>query len=213
MTDPLQLSELVCARLCHDLSGLVGSLSAALELAAERAVSADEAMAVASESALMLGCRLRLLRAAWAGDAAAMNVADIQVLAAGMGASRRFQLDFAGFDPASILGPAEARVLLNLLLLAMEGMAGGGRITVSREASGEIVMAIDGPRAAWPPGLVACLRDEQAAWDLLTDARSLQAPLTTLIARRAGLRLSLLIPAGLGAGAPPPLLVAPLPSG
>ena len=212
MPDPLQLSEILCARLCHDLSGPVGSLLAALELA-EGAEAADEALTIASESAQALGRRLRFLRAAWAGDAAAMGLSEIQVLADGIGAPRRLHLEFTGFDPASVLAPAEARVLLNLLLLAMEGMAGGGRITVSRAGAADIVVAMNGPRAAWPSGLAACLRDEKAAWEALTDARSLQAPLTALLARRAGLRLSLLIPAALGPGAPPPLLVAPLPGG
>jgi histidine phosphotransferase ChpT len=212
MPDPLQLSEIVCARLCHDLSGLVGSVLAALELV-DGTEAADEALTVASESAVILGHRLRFIRAAWAGDGGAMGVSEVQTLANNVGTAQRLQLEFTGFDPAGMLGPAEARVLLNLLLLAMEGTAGGGRITVSRAGSAEIVVAIDGPRAAWPSGLAACLGDEKAAWNALTDARSLQAPLTALLARRAGLRLSLLIPAAIGAGAPPPLLLAPVPIG
>ncbi|HST75105.1 MAG TPA: hypothetical protein VLJ20_07015, partial [Acetobacteraceae bacterium] len=56
--------------------------------------------------------------------------------------------------------------------------------------------------------LATCLADEQAAWQAITSARSLQAPLTALIARRSGLRVSLLMPVGSPAGTPPPLLLA-----
>ena len=60
-------------------------------------------------------------------------------------------------------------------------------------------MTIAGPRAAWPAGFVAWLTDETAALEaMMANARGLQAPLTALLARDHGFRLSMLMPAGAG---------------
>ncbi len=210
MPDPLHVSEMLCARLCHDLSGPLGSLLGATELAVEQG-EGSEAILLASETALTLGRRLRFFRAAWAGDANPMSVSEIQELAAGIGTGRRVKLDFSGLDPAGVFAPADARVLLNVVLLAVESIAGDGSVAVAGAAGADMVVTIDGPRAAWPAGLAACLADDQAAWDALTSARSLQVPLTALIASRAGLRVSILLPTGISPGSAPPLLVAPSP--
>jgi hypothetical protein len=97
-------------------------------------------------------------------------------------------------------------VVLNLLLLAAEALRGGGTLRLSGAPDGELLIRIDGPRAAWPAGLAACLADEEAAWAALDDPRALQAPLTALIARQAGVRLSMLLPSGIAGGVPPLLL-------
>ncbi len=207
MQDPLRLSELLCARLCHDLSGPLGSLMGVAELLPDDPYDAEVA-AAAAQAANALANRLRLMRAAWAGDGAPMATEQMLELTAGIGISRRVELDFSGVDRSAVFAADEARVLLNLLLLAMEGLAGVGRIAVTGAAGSGVVVVIEGPRAGWPAGFAACLKDEQAAWDALRSARSLQGPLTALIARRAGLRLSLLIPAGAGI-APPPVLMSP----
>lgn len=208
MQDPLHLAELLCARLCHDISGPLGSLMGATELAAEDAQDGGEAMAVAVDSAAALGRRLRLLRAAWGGEAGPLDVPAFQELAEGLSVGRRVSVDLSGLDPATVFAPAGARLALNALLLAAEGLAGNGRLAMSGAANGDVLVTIEGPRAAWPAGLATCLADEQAAWQSITSARSLQAPLTALLARRSGLRVSLLMPVGSPAGTPPPLLLA-----
>jgi hypothetical protein len=92
--------------------------------------------------------------------------------------------------------------LLNLLLLAGDALNGSGEVTLDGTGS-DLIVAIAGPRAAWPAGLASALTSEAAAWAALRDARSLQLPLTALLARALGLRLSLLMPAGPGGPAPP----------
>ena len=94
--------------------------------------------------------------------------------------------------------------MLNLLLLAAESLPGGGIVALSGSPADSIVVTISGPRAAWPAGLGAWLTDEAAAWEaMLADPRRLQAPLTALLARGHGLRLSMLMPAGAGGEAEP----------
>jgi len=68
MSEALRLAELLCARLCHDLGGLLGSLIGVLEIAREEHAE-SETLALAEETAIELGQRLKLLRAAWGQDA------------------------------------------------------------------------------------------------------------------------------------------------
>ena len=64
MTDPLRLAEILCARFCHDFSGVLGSLMGAIELARDEPQANAEALSVGADAALVLAKRLRLLRAA-----------------------------------------------------------------------------------------------------------------------------------------------------
>jgi histidine phosphotransferase ChpT len=207
MQDPLRLSELMCARLCHDLSGPLGSLMSVAEFAPGDPNDA-EAVAVAAQAAAVLAGRLRLLRAAWAGDPMAMGAGQLQQLAEGFAAGGRVEVDLSGVDGDAPFAPAEARVVLNLVLLGVEALAGAGRLVMAGAAGGDVIVTITGPRAGWPTGLGSCFVDETAAWAALRNARHLQGPLTALIARRAGVRLSLMIPAGPAGPAPAPLLMS-----
>jgi len=67
MDEGLRLTDLVAARMCHDLSGLLGSLLGMVELLAEE-VGETEAVSISTDTANALILRLKLLRAAWAGS-------------------------------------------------------------------------------------------------------------------------------------------------
>ena len=117
-----------------------------------------------------------------------------------------------GLAGSGTLAAGTARLVANVLLLAAESLPGGGTVTLTGETDGEILVRIDGPRAAWPVGLAAHLADETTAWAALDPAAAssagprLQAPLCVLIARDAGLGMTM--PIGVGPrGVPPPLLL------
>jgi histidine phosphotransferase ChpT len=208
MSSSLQLAELLCTRLCHDLSGLLGSLVGVLEIAREEQAD-SETLAVAEETAIELVQRIRLLRAAWGQEGESLDLVQLQTFAEGLSTSRRLQLDLIGMKPEAVFAPAAGRVILNVLLLAAESLPGGGIVAMSGSPESNVLVTIAGPRAAWPPGLAACLTEEAAAWAAATSARSLQAPLTALIASRDGTRLSLLMPSGSANDAAlPPLLLS-----
>jgi hypothetical protein len=116
--------------------------------------------------------------------------------------AKRCAIDFSAVPNDTIFSPSVSRLLLNVLLLAAEALKGAGEVRLAGTGS-DLVIAIAGPRAAWPAGLAACLTSEAGAWAALHDARSLQMPLTALLARALGLRLTLLMPAGAGGPAPP----------
>ncbi|HVC60616.1 MAG TPA: histidine phosphotransferase family protein [Acetobacteraceae bacterium] len=200
-SDKLRLTELVCARMSHDLGGMIGTLAGALELAEDPSV-AGEALALANQAAIELRQRLQLLRATWGPTAGPLDIAALRSLAEGLPHARRSTINFAALPVDIAFSPSFARVVLNLLLLAGDALNGSGEVTLAGTGT-DLVIAIAGPRAAWPSGLAGCLASEAGAWAALRDARSLQMPLTALLARGCGLRLSLLMPAGPGGPAPP----------
>src|SRR5690242_6705647 len=105
--DLLRLAELLCARLCHDLSGPLGALIGVLEIAREE-LAGSETLALAEETAIELGQRLKLLRAAWGQDSEELDLIRLQNLATSLSASRRLRLDLAGLDAGSVFPPAMA---------------------------------------------------------------------------------------------------------
>ncbi|MDA8049687.1 MAG: histidine phosphotransferase family protein [Rhodospirillales bacterium] len=204
--EPLRLAEFLCARLCHDIAGSLGALMGSLELAREQPAAAEgtaeEAIALANDTGRALVSRLRLLRAAWAGTGTPLDLPSLADLAQGL-SRRQVALDISALPPETVFPPAIGRVVLNLVLLAAEALPAGGTIRLDR-VEGELLVGVTGPRSAWPAGLGAALAGKAK----IEGPRELQAPLTVLLARAAGLALSILMPAGPSepSGAPPLLL-------
>jgi hypothetical protein len=98
-------------------------------------------------------------------------------------------------------------VLLNLLVVAVEAVAGEGIVAVRQAASGDVLVLIEGPRAAWPVGFAALLTDQAAALSavLEAEASALQAPLSALISHASGIRVRVLL--GPEGSRPAPLVV------
>jgi histidine phosphotransferase ChpT len=203
--ESLRLAECLCARLCHEMAGALGALMGSLDLAREDEAMAGDAMALASQTGHALVARLRLLRAAWVGDGMPLGLARLAELAGGL-ADRRIELDLAALAPATLFDPAVGRVVLNLVLLGAEALPTGGTVWLER-VERELVLGVTGPRVEWPPGLAASLAGEAA----IEGPRGMQAPLTVLLARAAGLDLSLMMPAGGIRGAGAALLMLGLP--
>lgn len=183
--DALHLADLVSARLCHDLSGLLGTLLGALEMTIEDTAKPGEALLLADEAAQELGLRLRLLRAAWGGNGAELDAAGLAALAPGLSSGRRVQVDVAELEgefPAPV-----GRVLLNLMLLGAEALPGGGVVTLTGRWPNQISMSAEGPRLMRPGALTACLAGAVVP---PASARDLQVPLTFLVAAAAGATLS-----------------------
>lgn len=80
-----------------------------------------------------------------------------------------------------------ARLLLNVLLLAAESLPRGGQVALASTASG-IVVSLHGQAAGWPASLAATLAGD-FSWAHV-EARHLQAPLTAMMARAAGIGLT-----------------------
>ncbi len=179
MRRALRLAELLSARLLDDLDAEVASAS---------------------------GGRQRLLRAAWAGQAEECDARELADLLAPVAAWRNVELDLAGVSPSGRFAANASRLVLNLVLLGAESLPGGGTISLSGAPQEAVVLGLDGPRAAWPPGLAAGFADEEAAWAMLGPGASMQAVVTLLLARSGGFRLSFLMAVGPRDPVPPLLL-------
>jgi histidine phosphotransferase ChpT len=209
--EALVLAEILTTRLCHDLSGQVNALTGAVEELQEGSAPDPEALGLANEAGTALVQRLRLARAAWGVASGPMSVEECRRLADCI-PRRGVRLDLDGMSGAASFAPSAARLTLNVLMLAAECLPGGGVIEVHGQPELDLLVRIQGPRAAWPPGLAAMIGDSSAAMEMLrqsdplTGARSMQAPLTALIAHATGQRISMLL--GPNAEPAPPLLIS-----
>jgi histidine phosphotransferase ChpT len=203
MPAPLKLAELVAVKLSHDLSGLLGSLTGVLELAAEDRGNGSDEVALAIETASVLMLRLQLLREAWGGLTEPMDLATLAARKRGTVGEQRLQIDLGGLPAETVLPAPMARLVLNVLLLAGESMPRGGVLSLSGDADNHVIAEINGPAAAWPSDFCQAIVDPNHVWAALDGPRELQAALTVLIAQAVGMRLSLM------AGSPPPLRLAP----
>ncbi len=207
--DSLELAELLCARVCHDLSGPVGAAAAGAELFEDMADCADaETLGLVAASAAGAAYRLKFFRAALGPAASAPQSAsalreliDNYLSTLVSAASPGLQLAWATAPPGQMDG-ATARLMLNLVLLAKDALPRGGRITVGTEAGLRVVAY----------GEPATLSDE--ARTVLQDGKppagpkGAQAYFARILAERQGGCLSVtLSPEGLalsvGQGTPP----------
>lgn len=188
--DDISLAELLCARLCHDLSGPVGAASAGAELLEDGPEMADaETMELVAASAAGAAARLKFFRAAFGPPASApQNVTQLRDLSDGYlktavsAASPGIVLSWRS-DPRELGGEA-ARLLLNLVLLARDAMPRGGIV--------EVLVS-----SAEPPALSVTARGEPAtltdeARAVLQDGATPTGPrgAQALLARRIAGRLS-----------------------
>jgi histidine phosphotransferase ChpT len=187
--ESIRLVELICARLCHDIGGLIGTVSNAVEMVAEDATADDEVLAFASSASKALTQRLRLLRAAWGPDSHAMELSALVRMVTAPLAIRRIDVDTSSIPPDAVFSGPVGRVILNLIVLACDCLPKGGTIALMGDPS-DVLIRIVGPDAAWPAGFTACMRDEAAAFDALTGPQAVQMPLTVLLALSRNLRLS-----------------------
>jgi hypothetical protein len=138
-----------------------------------------------------------LLRAAWGPETDAMSLPSLVRLVTPPLAARRIRLDVVDLRPDGVFPPPIGRVVLNLIVLGADCLPTGGVISLMGEPA-DLLIRIDGAAAAWPSGLTACLQDEAAALAALTGARTVQMPLTVLLALSGNLVLSPVL--GVGSG-------------
>jgi histidine phosphotransferase ChpT len=189
LDETIRLVELICARLCHDLGGLIGTVGNAVDMVIEDSGPDSEVLAFASSAAKLLMQRLRLMRAAWGPESDPQALAALTALAQPALAARRIALDTRALPADGVFAPSTGRVLLNLILLASDSMPKGGTIVLVGEPA-DLLVRIDGPGAAWPPGFAPCMHDPIAAIAAVNAGRTVQMPLTALLALSRGLRLS-----------------------
>jgi histidine phosphotransferase ChpT len=154
----IRVVELLCSRLCHELVSPVGAINNGVELMEEMGDEmGEEAMRLIAHSAQVTARRLQVLRLAYgAAGTEASSFAEVRTAASNYLADTKITLDWpAGAVDDTFAGSrGTAKVLLNLIVLAEESLAYGGRLALSGSASSVTVSAI-GRAAALKPEIQA----------------------------------------------------------
>ncbi len=134
----LTLAAMLCAKLCHDLVGPIGALNNGIEILADEEDPAQraEASELLGASALEAARRLRFFRIAFgvAGSLGqAIDAGELRSAAEEYFAAGKVRLAWprpSGGDAGRSLDKREAKLLLNLILLAAAALPRGGTIAV-----------------------------------------------------------------------------------
>ena len=189
--DPLELAALVASRVCHDIISPVGAIVNGLEVLEEEK---DESMRefaqdLVQKSARQASAKLQFSRLAFGasgGVGAELDMADAGRCSAAL--MEREKADLNWQVKAGLLPKAEAKLLLNLLLIALNSVARGGTITVTAEREGgETVMRVvaEGDRAKLPAGVKEVI--SEGAMPNPLDAHAVQPLYAALLAEEAGM--------------------------
>jgi histidine phosphotransferase ChpT len=193
----LDLSALLCSRVCHDIISPVGAVANGLELLDE---DPDEetreiAMGLIRSSTANASARLQFARIAFgaAGSAGAdIDTGDAQAVAQGyFDNEKKTTLTWEG--ERALMAKNKVKFLLNLLLVALNAIPRGGEI-VSRfeEPAGKTRFQVraTGKNARVPPLLLDFLN---GAFEEHMDAHAVQPLYTLKLAEAAGVNVSVSI--------------------
>lgn len=187
------LAALLCSRVCHDIISPVGAINNGLELLEESGAD-DDAMRLIATSAVNASARLQFARIAFgAAGSAGMQIdtGDAQAVATAYIRNEKPELEWNG--PRLLLPKNKVKLLLNLLLVANSGIPRGGKLTVTIEDKGEgnarFELVAGGPMVRVPPKFLE-LHSESPPEEPI-DAHSVQFYYTLLLAREAGMPISI----------------------
>src|SRR4051812_3512126 len=200
MSLPLRLARLLAARLCHDLSGAVGSLSGTLDLVGQ---GDPEMLSLSRETATALRQRLRLYTVAWGGPTTGHEGAAIGELLLGAPASPRVRFAVEALSPAGAVPPDYVPLVLNAALLGADALPRGGVVHLAGCAEAGFTVLPQGRNVAWPADLVQLLAGGDPEAALAAGPRRVVVPLLLAQAAELGWQLSL----AMGGGPVAPLVL------
>ena len=180
----LRITELLAARLCHELVSPIGAINNGVELLQEDPDFAADAAGLIEQSAVQATRRLQFYRIAY-GSTAPIPAEQGRKAALDLFAEGKVECDW----PPSLAPGVGAKLTCNFMLVAAEALPRGGRLTLDGGPTNTLEILAAGDGARLPPHLPQALARALSA-DAL-DARSVQAAFTGALAHRAGLRPSI----------------------
>jgi histidine phosphotransferase ChpT len=191
----LATAALLSSRLCHDLISPVGALANGLEVLAEEtdAEMRGFAMDLINSSAQAASVKRQFARFAYGaggGVGDAIDTVEAEKVARGYLETTKAELDWRA--PALAAPKDAVKLLLNFVMIALDGIPYGGAITaVLEEEPGalQIIVSATGKKARIADVTKAILTD--APLDDPLNPRSIQAYYAALISRALGLKINL----------------------
>jgi histidine phosphotransferase ChpT len=185
ITIDLRVSELLMARLCHDLAGPIAAIGNGAELLDDEDPDfVRQATGLIGNSAGTAARRLRLFRFAYGFSAGALAGPPPHLLASEYFSDGSIVCDYA--EAARDLDPAWQRLGCNLLMIAGEALPRGGKLALLADADSVAVAAQgEGPGPSVDMSEAMALR---APVEALT-SRTVGAYFAGLLARALGRRL------------------------
>ncbi|HEX2137303.1 MAG TPA: histidine phosphotransferase family protein [Microvirga sp.] len=193
--DSLDLAALLCSRVCHDVISPVGAIVNGLEVLEDEndASMRDFALDLIRKSAKQASARLQFARLAFgaAGSAgASIDLGDAEHVVRGMFQDDKVSLSWSA--PRALLPKNRVKLLLNLVVLAMNAVPRGGHVTVTVTGDAErceFTLVSKGLNARIPPHAEALLAGAPETGTV--DAHGIQVFYTGMIARAAGMAVKL----------------------
>ncbi len=157
-----EFASLLCSRLCHDLLSPVGALNNGIELLADETdpEMRERCMELLAESAQTTANRLKFYRLAFGsagGFGELVDTREARSVIEGLHSSGKVQLGWMVDAPA--LPKSAIKTLLNLALIAGDGLVRGGQLDIAAEG-GEVVIRAEGPKVVLDPELRNALLGE-----------------------------------------------------
>ena len=148
----LLLTQLVVAKVCHDLATPLNSLSLGLEMAGDGESFSADTYDLLMQSAGVMKSRLKFFRSLFSsgsGTPTFPEVCDILKECA-----QHNKVSFSLIAPNLIEAPAgvPARLILALAFMGLEGLPRGGKLTISIDPENNIISQSDGDLAQLRPG-------------------------------------------------------------
>ncbi len=192
-TIELRISELLAARLCHELAGPITALANGVDFLCEPASELDrETLALVAESTRRASNRLQFYRFAYGFSGGSWSGMPVSELAAGYFLGSRIVCNYAA--AISRLPLPRQKLGCNLLICGAEALNRGGCLTLDLAGSGsELRLEAAGDGTSLP-------REQSDALSLATPIeelgpRTVHGFFTGLLARALGWRLVTEVPA------------------
>lgn len=139
--------ELTCSRLCHDLISPITAVNNGMELLSDSPADIiDEIKDLLSNSAGEASRRLQFYRIAFGlggSDSAPIGLEEAGRLAQGLLDGGKIQLDWPSGNGLPDIGKPATKVLLNALLMGIDALPRGGKITIAVKNGSDISFQVD----------------------------------------------------------------------
>lgn len=195
MSDPQKLTAshlaaLMSARICHDLVSPIGALGAAIEVLDDEgnAEMHEDAIELIKLSARQASAKLQFLRLAFGAGGSAPGIiatTELQKLAGGVFGDGKVELVWQSCPNG--VDKLAARILLNLIMLAVQAVPRGGNVTITavqNDSGAQLQLAANGPKARLAEMVTTTLAGGAPEGGF--EGRSIQPFFAGLLARETG---------------------------